>query len=221
LGFKIKALRLEGKSYSQIKDSLGISKSTVSYWLSGDFQSSEIKEILTKRNIKESRKRIQILIDANNKKWKQWRESALLAALKEFQILYKNPLFISGIMLYWGEGDSKPKNPLRLSNTDPRMIKIYISFLRNILKIPEGKIKIGLILYPDIAAATAENFWKKVTLLPQNNFMKTQYIKGNHPTKRLENGICMVVVNSVQFKIKVLEWIDLFSKKLTISPLRV
>jgi len=45
------------------------------------------------------------------------------------------------------------------------------------------------------------------------NFMKTQYIRGYHPTKRLSRGICMVIVSSRRQKIKVLEWIDLFYKK--------
>lgn len=213
---RILELRRRYKSYKEIAEILGISKSTVSYWMINNSESQIIKNKLIALNITKSKKRIRKIIKASQEKWRVWREIARKEAIKNFNTLYQNPLFIAGIIIYWGEGDSNPKNPLRISNTDPRMIKLYVYFLKEILSTPEEKIKLGLILYPDLSDKKCKTFWKKITTLKEKNFVKTQYIKGYHPTKRLSNGICMVVVNSRQYKIKILQWIDLFSKQFTI-----
>ncbi|OHB21766.1 MAG: hypothetical protein A3J67_06695 [Parcubacteria group bacterium RIFCSPHIGHO2_02_FULL_48_10b] len=97
------------------------------------------------------------------------------------------------------------------------MIRLYSIFLKKVLNIPLEKIKIGLILYPDLSDEQCKRFWKEIVRLPENNFMKTQYIRSRHPTKRLSWGICMVVVNNLEQKVKMLTWIDLFSRKFTID----
>lgn len=209
---KIMELRNKKKSYREIIDILGISKSTVSYWVAKDPRSKAIRDYLAERNRIRSKKRIRHLIKKSKAKWSAWREEARISAIKAFPGLLGNPLFVSGISLYWGEGDSKLKNPLRLGNTDPRLIRCYVSFLKKILRIPPNKIRLGLILYPDLSDNECKKFWSNITGIKEDNFMKSQFIKGYHPTKRLSKGICMVVVNSGQSKIKVLEWIDLFSR---------
>ncbi len=214
---KIFILRKKSRSYREIAATLGVSKSTVAYWLSQDPSSKKVKEVLTIKNNALSRVRIQKIISTSRRKWAAWAESARSEAKEIFPTLCKNPLFISGTMLYWGEGDSKIDNPLRFSNTDPRMVGVYVTFLKQVLCVQPEKIRMGLILYHDLDESKTKNFWQAVAGLPEENFMKTQFIKGSHPTKRLAHGICMVVVNSKQCKIKVLEWIDLFSKNLTLG----
>ncbi|MDO8536714.1 MAG: helix-turn-helix domain-containing protein [bacterium] len=214
---RILTLRRKRKSYKEIAEILDVAKSTVSYWISNNPESRVIKDILTKQNIIKSRRRIRKIIKLSKEKWAAWREVARKEALRNFPATIKNPLFVAGITIYWGEGDSKPKNPMRISNTDPRMISVYIHFLREVMLIPDEKIRMGLILYPDLSDAVCKKFWARVSGLDENHFMKTQYIKGYHPTKRLSHGICMVVVNSRQNKVKILEWIDLFHKKYKIN----
>ena len=38
-------------------------------------------------------------------------------------------LFGLGIGLYWGEGNKRNKNSIRLGNVDPRLIRAYMLFL--------------------------------------------------------------------------------------------
>jgi len=83
--------------------------------------------------------------------------------------------------------------------------------------IPDEKIRIGLVLYPDLSDGICKSFWSGIMGLPIENFMKTQFIKGHHPTKRLAHGVCMVVVNNRAAKLKVLAWIDFFAKQYTIN----
>ncbi len=209
---RIFELRRRHKSYREIADILDVSKSTVSYWLAANKESQSVKELLTRKNNARNRKRMRRIAAAAQKRWGAWRAAARKDAKRSFPEFIKNPLFVSGIAIYWGEGDNKPGNPLRMSNTDPRMIRLYSRFLKNVLDVPVNKIRLALILYPDLNDMRCRRFWTRVTSLRLTNFIKTQYIRGYHPTKRLKNGICVVIVNSRELKEKVLVWIDLLSK---------
>jgi len=208
-------LRKKGMSYKKISKELGIPKSTIHYWFSNLQWSQLIKKKLTKRAQIQSTKRLRAVIRAQQKRWKAWRKQYREEAKKEFPILKSNPLFVAGLMLYWGEGDSKPKNETRLSNTDPRMIKLFYKFLQEICKIPKKEIRACLLLYPDLCEEKCKNFWHKTTGIPLSQFNKSSVIYGRHPTKRLENGICIIRVNSSRgLKEKILVWINLLSKNL-------
>jgi hypothetical protein len=214
---RILELRRKKRSYNFIAKELGIAKSTVSYWLAQNKESQAIKRNLVLEQRIWSRKHMTKIARAASKRWAIWRAKARDDARKEFPELITNSLFVAGIVMYWGEGDSKPQNPLRLSNTDPRMIRLYVQFLCNVLKVPPEKIRLTLILYPDLHNDRCRLFWSKTTGLHTRHFLKTQYIQGHHPTKRLQYGICIVVVYSRQCKEKVLAWIDLFSKTYTMT----
>jgi len=207
-------LRKKGKSYNKISRDLGIPKSTLVGWFSNKRWSVKIKKELEKKANYVSKKRLLFYVKQRKIKQEQIREGFRKEAEKEFSLLIKNPLFVAGINIYWGEGDSKLSNCLlRISNIDHRMIGIFVIFLKKILKVPEEKIRVALILYPDLNEKICKDFWLKVTKIPLNQFHKTQFIKGRHPTKRIENGICMIYVSSRMYKEKVRKWIDLFSEK--------
>ena len=210
---RILELRRRGKSYNEIADTLGIYKSRISYLVGKDLSSIAMKERLTAQNIIRSRKRIRSLVRKARETMRKSDKSARNEARISFPRLVSNPLFTAGIMLYWGEGDNKSRNHLRITNTDPRMIALYVQFLKKILCVPKNKIHVGLILYPDLKDRRCRKFWSGITRLPESRFMESQYIQGYHPTRRLSWGICMIVVGNTRQKIKVMEWIDLFQKQ--------
>lgn len=207
-------LRWQSKSYNEISKILGVPKSTLSGWFKNDPKSQQLKLRLGSKSNPVMAKRIEKFVKINREKWDKLRRETRLQAIKEFPKLVKNSLFIAGLMLYWGEGDSNPKNPVRLTNTNPKMIRLYTKFLIEIIKIPKEKIRVALILYPDLSEKQCLNFWSKINNLPKSQFLKTQFIRGRHPTRRLLNGICMIILNSRHLKEKFLIWIDLLSKTL-------
>ena len=210
-------LRKQGKSYNKISQELSIPKSTLVGWLANQKWSQNIKKELTRKANYISRKRLLFFIEERREKFEKIREGFRLEAETEFPFLMKNPLFIAGINIYWGEGDNKSTGCLlRISNIDPRMIGVFSSFLRNVLFVPEEKLRVGIILYPDLSETKCKNFWQEVTKIPLNQFHKTQFIHGKHPTRRIEHGICMLTISSKKYKEKVIKWIDLFSKQYTI-----
>lgn len=204
-------LRRTGKSYNEISKHLKVSKGTLSEWFHDDPQSKKLKLKLTK---KVNSYRIRRFVEANRTKWENWREAARQEARNEFENLSRNPLFIAGLMLYWAEGDNKAENPVRLTNTAPGMIKLYVKFLTKVLNVSKSNLRCAVIIYPDLSDDKCIDFWSTVAEIPKSQFHKTQIIGGRHPTKRLSNGICMIYCGNRQLKEKFLVWIDLLSKKL-------
>lgn len=204
-------LRKEGRSYKKISKALDIPKSTLSEWFSGESWSTEIKNELARKANYISSKRL----NKYNREKKVLRETqrgkARQEAKEEFVELSKNPLFIAGIMLYWGEGDSKLENGLvRLSNTNPNIMRIFTLFLLIICAIPIEKIKSWILLYYDLNEKKCLEFWSNATGLKLSQFTKPTYIQGRHPTKRLSYGVCQVTSSNRLIKEKITEWIDLF-----------
>lgn len=208
-------LRRKNKSYKEISRLLGVPKSTLSDWFRDDEESKKLKLLLSDKNYNPRvAERIRKFVINNKARWEQWREDARIEARKEFSQLSKNSLFIAGIMLYWAEGDSKIKNPFRFTNTNPKMIALYTKFLMNILKISPQKIRVGIILYPDLSEKECLAFWSKTTNIPSKQFHKTQFIEGKHPISRLKYGICLITIGSRQLKEKFLVWVDLLNESL-------
>ena len=208
-------MRRRGKSYRYISAKLLISKGTLSEWFKKFKWSEDIKTRLSKEAEKNTRKRIAQFVAGNQKKWHDWREGHRFEAINEYPKLKDDPLFFSGVMLYWSEGDTGLKGGnTRLTNTDPRMIRIFIDFATKICGFNQKLIKLGLILYPDLNEAICKSFWIKQTGLPLGQFYKTQIIKGYHPTRRLEYGICIIRIGGVGLKEKIKTWIDLCANDL-------
>lgn len=207
-------LRRQGKSYNEIYKLLRIPKSTLSYWFKNDKKSQKIKLTLSGKSNKLVAERIKKFVRNNKKRWEKIRADAREEARKEFKFLSQNPLFTAGVMLYWAEGDSVLKNPLRFTNTNASMIALYVKFLIKVCGVPKEDLRANIILYKDLDERYNINFWSRASTIPKIQFYKTQYIKGKHKTKRLTNGICMIICNKRIRKEKMMVWIDLLSKNL-------
>ena len=66
-----------------------------------------------------------------------------------------------GLGLYWGEGNKKNKNSIRLGNSDPRIIKKFTEFLIKIFRINKEKLRFGLKIFYDMSEKETLNFWLK------------------------------------------------------------
>jgi len=141
-------------------------------------------------------------------------EEARTEAHTEFETLKYNPLFIAGVMLYWGEGDKLTKYSTTISNTDPYLIRLYVFFLENVCRIPKEKIKAHVLVYPDLDERDCLLYWASRSNIVLSRFTKCTVIQGRHKTRRLTHGVCMVIVSSTYFKAKVLEWLKLLPNEL-------
>jgi len=210
---KAEAIRLRklGKSYRAIKKELRIPMSTLSNWLSPHGWSKKIADSLSERAKKDSAVRIRDLNKIRGENLKKLYEEAEKEAVIEFQNLKYHPLFIAGLVLYWGEGDKVSKNSVRISNTDPAAVRLYINFLFHVCGVRREKVRAGLLLYPDLDDGVCKKFWAKSSGLGEGAFNKSTVIIGRHKTKRVRNGVCVVGFGSCYFKHKILLWIKLLS----------
>lgn len=203
-------LRKQGKSYKEICTKLGMSKSTLASWFRGVDFSQAIKTQLTARAQKESTKRLQAWNTIRGVGLKAHYEHARTEALQEMEIFWDDPLFVSAVTAYWGEGDKLSKNQLRMTNTDPEMLRIFCTFLRKRCNLPKEKMRIALFLYVDLDEKTCKQFWSQKIGI--TNFHKTMVLPSRHKTKRLPHGICTLVVSNTYLKQKMLVWIDQLPK---------
>lgn len=207
---KVFELRRQGKSYKQLSRELNIPTSTIAGWLKNEPWSQEIKAILSAEISWSNPKNLELLARANRERWRLKREEYRQAAIREFEGLKKDPLFLAGLMLYWGEGEKQTKSSVvRLGNSEPEMIKIFNLFLTKTLKISSDKIWVWVLLYPDLIDSVQRNFWSKSTGIPLSQFKKSIVIKGKHPTKRLSYGVCTIFVQSRALKERILKWLEL------------
>jgi hypothetical protein len=121
-----------------------------------------------------------------------------------------------GAALYWAEGYKKQEkysNPcLSFSNSDPEMIRLFLRFLREIIKVPEEKIRGDIRIYKNISEKGAINFWTKITNIPEKQFRISHQISKSSQSKRPKNflpyGTLKLTVNSRRNFYQVRGWID-------------
>ncbi|NCO10501.1 hypothetical protein GW746_00995 [Candidatus Saccharibacteria bacterium] len=113
-------------------------------------------------------------------------------------------LYGMGIGLYWGEGNKRNLNAVRLGNTDPGIIKTFVSFLIKICSVSPGKIRYGLQVFSDIAEDVAVSYWLRELQIGREQIMPTvSYIKsGKIGTYKRKNqyGVMTVYVYNTKLR---------------------
>lgn len=169
---KALALRKEGLSYSQIRRIIKVSKSTLSLWLR--------KYPLSKKRINELRawneRRIERFRETMRCKKEARLQEAYITQKKALLPLKKKELFLAGLFLYWGEGTKSTMDRLSISNTDPSVIKFFLTWLNKSLNVPEQKVRILLHLYDDMDVDQEIKFWSNILKIPLEQFARP-YIK--------------------------------------------
>jgi len=203
---KDKALRLrkQGKSYSEICKKINVSKGTLSLWL---------RDIgLTAKQIAELKGRQKSRYEgakANQRKRIENTERIISESKQEVRFLYKNPLFLAGLMLYWAEGDkSETLERVGFSNSDPEMIILAMRWFREVCRVPEEKFRIGLFVHELHCRKDVENYWSEIANVPLSQFHKT-YVKPTslgHRRNILYNGTCSVIINNKELFRKIKGW---------------
>jgi glycosyltransferase involved in cell wall biosynthesis len=205
-------LRKEGWSYRRLIKKLGIPRATLSDWFGHKKWSQDIKNSLNQKNLGASRARIIRLDKIRGENLKQIYKQAREEALEDFEKLKHHPLFVAGVMIYWGEGDKASKHGFRVTNSDPLLVKIFLEFLRKICLNDEKRIRAWVLIYPDLNASSCENYWSKQLGLSRKNFTKSIMIQGRHKTKKVVHGICTLSYSSRFLKEKMLVWMSLLAE---------
>ena len=66
---------------------------------------------------------------------------------------------------------------IEFTNMDPRVIRLFLKFLRKIIQADEKRIKAELFIYPDHNELKLKEFWTKCTEIPLSRFNQTIKLK--------------------------------------------
>ncbi len=203
-------LRKQGKSYRQISTELNVAVSTLSNWFKGIDFSEDIKKKLTEAAIDTSTIHIKALNRARGDTLEALYMRAEIEALEEMKAYGNEPLFTTAVATYWGEGEKTSKNQIRLTNTDPMMLKVFMKFLLKICAVPKEKIRVAMFIYSDLNEEVCHDYWS--THLDLKAFHKTMVLPSRCKARRLQYGICTIIVSNSYLKKKMLVWIDQLPK---------
>lgn len=140
-------MRKKGYTYSEISQSLHVSKSTLSGWL------SEVELDVAAQNRIDEIKKQSRLKGASIRKKERIEKTRVLKTKAEKNIakLIRNERFIAGLALYWAEGSKekvhRPDAQIDFANTDIEMIKIMIKWLHEFCSCAYNDISIKLYIH--------------------------------------------------------------------------
>lgn len=191
----------EGLSLNEITSKLGVSKGSVSLWVRDVELTDEQKAGLRDKNPAYNN-------GAGRERWRESCKSVWLARRKDYQedgrrmAKSRDVDFIAGCMLYWAEG-SKSRSTLRMTNTDPNMLKFFVVFLKKYFDIPNEDIGVTVRFYSKsgLSVDEVEKYWAEVLNVPKECFKKAEVDHDKRPTSgqkiKHKFGVCAVQTGNV------------------------
>jgi transcriptional regulator with XRE-family HTH domain len=167
-----RALRAQGWTLTEIAEELGVSRSSASLWC----RDVEIDEAVL-----HARRRQRYLSgnEGARRRGPNKLQRAKHAEIERFHEegrrrigqLSERDLLIAGLMLYVGEG-SKTDGAVKLANSDPRVIRLHLRWLRHFFEIDERRLRVSLYLHRGLDLDAAVAFWSGLTEIPPEQFTK-------------------------------------------------
>ena len=136
---------------------------------------------------------------------------------KVFSKLNKELMAI-GIMLYWGEGAKGGivgrNNVVDLANSDPKMVKVFLSFLRKIYSVDEKKFRCLLYCYSNQNPKKLMKFWSDLTEIPLSQFTKP-YVRKDFRLegRKMIHGLIHIRYADKKLLIEIENMIDYYVSK--------
>lgn len=178
----VSILYSEGKSMAEIAQSVGCSIHKIAYWMN--------KYQIPRRSLSDAMYRKE------NPNGDPFHIKSNLTP-KERQ------LFGVGIGLFWGEGTKATKHAVRLTNTDPAMLRVFRAFLTQICGVTLEKIRYSIVTFNDTNPTDAKTFWAKELGISENGFGTIVIVppqgKGSYKKKSLY-GVCSMTVSNIKLK---------------------
>lgn len=109
--------------------------------------------------------------------------------------------------LYYGEG-TKSGRSVDFTNTDPVAIRIWMKFLREIMGVDEGRIRVHLQLKNgDHGLEDSTRYWSDVSGVPISQFIKPSWTDSNQKHVGSHGGVCRIRVSDTTLLRRILSMI--------------
>ena len=187
-----------------------VSRSSVSLWVR-DVKLSKKQLNNLYLNKKTGQLRGSIVAAMNKiKKREDLTRRLLKEGMREVGKLSKRDQFISGIAMYFAEGEKGDKN-VSFSNADSRAIQFMSDWFRDICRVPKEKFRASIYIHDNLNETKAKQFWAKTTKIPLAQFRKSYIVKNN--PKRLRKtkhiyGVLKITISDVNLHRKIMGWIE-------------
>ena len=205
-------LRKKGLSYSQIKETLGLSKSTLSRWLKDYPLSDERISELRGSN----QQRIEKFRATMQRKRQDRLDSVYNSLRGKLLPLSKKELYLAGLILYWGEGGKTSYSTIAVANTNPQIIKFAKKWLVECFDVDPHRFYIHLHLYKDMDIDKEISHWSNELSLDKSQFRKP-YVKSSRKSDltykgQFGHGTCNLYLGDVKIKEEILMGMKLLAE---------
>jgi transposase-like protein len=179
--------RDEGAPIKEIARRVGVAPSSVSVWVRDIELTAAQEQELLRRNPAYNRQPSGTKIQVANRRAERvayQEEGRRLARRRE-------SCHVAGCMLYWAEGE-KDRNALRFYNSDPEMVRFFVSFLKKYFDLRDEEIKITCNLFADHVQRQREieRFWLDVAQLSERSLCKSYVnVYSKHSKKKRTNRL--------------------------------
>lgn len=184
---QLEELYKNGYSAKDIADRLNYSESGIRYLLS--------KYAIPRRSISEA---IYVKNNPNGDPFK----------IKELETQEDFKLFYISIGLYLGEGDKTSKHNVKLVNSNPYILRIFVKFLREICRVNEAKIRASLNIFDDVKLQNSINFWTNSIGITKKQLTGAivRKSRGGSYKNKSEYGTLSVYVSNIKLKKIIMDW---------------
>ena len=184
---QIKILRKKGLSIQQIMKELVLPKTTVWYHIREIHLSVEQrKQLRSKQGGSKARRLL------HEKRAEQYAKDLLKSSHREFVQLVA--------MLYWAEGHKRRR--CEFTNSDGKMIAVFLAIIRNILNIKEENIQPTLRIFTGMNEKVVLDYWSHLTKISKRRFIVRLNDGGN--AGRTKYGMCRVTIKKGHTTLKLI-----------------
>ncbi len=118
-----------------------------------------------------------------------------------------DPLFLTGIVLYWAEG-SKTTRHFQFTNSDPNAIRTMVAWLTRCAEIPISRISARIYAHDTYGHEDLSAFWAVVSGLNRSQFRRAVIARARHRVRKNPTymGCCRLDVGSSELRWKLRGW---------------
>ncbi len=178
------SMRSNGASLDEIARKLHIAKSTVSIWMRKVHISDQAAHALQQRVMHGREKGLSRIRKNRNRLYKYLEQRGQATITQLTQTLRTPHWKLIAALLFWCEGN-KQFSSLQFANSDPKLMRAFLSALRKGFVINESKFRAVLHLHEYHNEETQVAFWSNLTGIPRRQFLKA-YKKRRGGTRKRE-----------------------------------
>lgn len=169
---RARELRAQSWTMPDIAAELGVSRSSVSLW---------VRDVEFVPNPRRTRTQTG---HTNKLRLRKLAEIEQLDCdgIEQIAQLSEREFLLVGVALYVGEG-FKRDGQVGMANTDPSVLRFFVTWLRRCFDIDETRLRVRLYLHEGLDLEAAEQFWSDLLEIPHCQFRRP-YRAAADPTRR-------------------------------------